>query len=400
METIESGPAVVIAGAGVAGLTAALCLARIGWRPVVVERAGDLRQGGYIMGLSGPGYDAAGQLGILSKLQALSRDIDENVYFDRHGKELLRLRYREFLGDLPYLVLRRTDLIAVLADLLPDTVQLRLGTTVDKAEDLGDRVRVALSDGDVLEADLLIGADGVRSQMRRRVFGEDERFFSPLGYRFGVYDVTDDLHLGYDFLSYVGPGHLAEYYSLPGNRLAAMQVWRSRQSGPIPPEDRWDVLSEAAAGAHPEVRAVIDRAKGQARPIVDDLILVDMPAWHTGRIALLGDAAHCLTLVSGQGAGLAMASALVLAEEVRARPLAEALISHDRRLRPAVDRLQARSRKLAAWFIPATPMAFRIRNIVLRYMPRRLLARFFRNNVKSEIEAAGDPNLGLGARLP
>ncbi len=113
-----------------------------------------------------------------------------------------------------------------------------------------------------------------------------------------------------------------------------------------------------------------------------------MPAWSKGRVLLLGDSAHCLTLISGQGAGMAMTSACLLGEELASGDIDAALVRHEKKLRPAIERLQTRSRKMANWFIPATPFAFHTRNTIMRLMPRRLLGRYFLRAVRSEILAA------------
>jgi 2-polyprenyl-6-methoxyphenol hydroxylase-like FAD-dependent oxidoreductase len=376
----------LIIGAGVAGLSAAWWLNRAGWHTLVVERAPHLRDAGYMMGLSGPGLETARQMGLVPRLQSVAREIDENVYRDRHNREILRLRYREFLGDLPYLALRRTDLVQALHEAVRETAGIRLATTVAALDDQGAQVVGELSDGTTVEADLVIAADGFRSQHRQSLLGADEDFLKPLGYRFAAYDLDDTLHLGTDFLSFAEPGRLSEYYTLADGRLAALHVWRSAEVGLIPPAERPSVLRQAFAGSHDDVLAMIDLA-ASGPLLVDDLTLVDMPAWSRGRQLLLGDAAHCLTLVSGQGAGIAMASAHILAQELERAPVEAALAAHERRLRPAVARLQDRSRKMAAWFIPDGALSFRLRNLILRHMPRKMLGRYFVNAIRSEIVA-------------
>lgn len=378
-------PLALIVGAGIAGLSAAWWLQRGGWRIVIVERAMSLREGGYMLGLSGPGYDTAARMGLLPSLQDRSYEIHENVYRDRRGRELMRLRYRDFLEGLPYLAIRRTDLVNVLRDALNREIDLRLGVTVASMAETTAGVNATLSDGSTVEADLLIGADGFRSTVRRELFGPDGPHLEPLGYRFAVYDIEDTLNLEADFLSYAEPGHLAEYYALHGGRLAAMHVWRDADPAPVPPSERWAILEQVAARSHPRVQEFLKSAQAGPPPMIDSLTLVNLPQWSSGRVVLLGDAAHCLTLVSGQGAGMAMTSAEMLAQELGKATLADALAAHDRRLRPALARLQQRSRRMASIFIPQSAFAFHTRNFVLRHMPRAWLGRYFVNAVRSEI---------------
>ena len=381
-----SRPFAVIIGAGVAGMSAAWWLGKSGWRSLVIERAKDLRDGGYMLGLSGPGYETAGRMGVTSSLEESSYDINENVYRDRNGRELLRLRYRDFLKDLPYLAIRRNDLIRVLREALDENTELKFGTDLREIVPDGDQAVVSLSDGGVIKADLVIGADGFRSATRRMVFGESDDHFEHLGYRFAVFDIDDNVKLESDFLSFAEPGHLAEYYALKGGRLAAMHVWRD-PGATAPPlsDDRWPMLERVSATSHPMVRQFLkDGAKGDP-PTIDSLTMVNLPTWSKGRFVLLGDSAHCLTLVSGQGAGMAMASAEVLAQELAGRTVPEALAGHERRLRPAITRLQQRSRRMAAIFIPESRLAFHTRNFTLRHMPRSWLGRYFANSIRSEI---------------
>ncbi|MDQ8699228.1 FAD-dependent oxidoreductase [Hyphomicrobium sp. LHD-15] len=380
----------LIVGAGVAGLAAAWWLKKVGWSAVVIERAPDLRTAGHMLGLSGPGLEVAKRMGIEPQLQAKACVINENIYRDRKGRELLRMKYREFLKELPYIALRRTDLVQALHDALPPDVDIRFGATAEKIVDHGDRVSVQLADGTELTGDLLIGADGLRSWVRREVFGSDERFFKELGYRFATYDLEDTLNLGIDFLSYTEPGHIVEYYTLRDGRIAALHAWVTSETGIVPDEARWAAIRRAARTAHPQVHEIVDAAQRGPLPLIDNLTLVDMPSWSEGRVVLLGDAAHCLTLISGQGAGMSIASAAMLAEELGSKPIDEALRRHDERLRPAIVKLQERSRKMGALFVPASSLSFHLRNFALRHMPRAWLGQYFINAIRSEILATAD----------
>jgi len=380
-----TSPLAVIAGAGIAGLASAYWLNRIGWRAVIVERAESLRGNGYMMGLSGPGYETAGRMGLHDRLAELSYDINENLYYDSRGRELLRLRYRDFLQNLPYLAVRRTDLVQVIHDELSEGTDLRFGETVTGWQESENGIDVKLAGGGALRADLLIGADGFRSSIRPLLFEAESNHLEELGYYFAVYDIEDRLALDTDFLSYTEPGHLAEYYALAGGRLAAMHVWRDKRRHLDRRTDRWGLLEEVSQASHPRVRELLALARKGEPPVIDSLTMVTLPEWSKGRVLLLGDSAHCLTLVSGQGAGMALASAELLSRELATQPdLAQALAAHEQKLRPTIEKLQRRSRRMASVFIPESSFAFHMRNTLLRHMPKSWLGRYFSNAIKSE----------------
>ncbi|MCZ8410705.1 FAD-dependent monooxygenase [Achromobacter dolens] len=379
---------VIIAGAGIAGLACAWWLTRHGWRAVIAERAAHLRDGGYMMGLSGPGLLTARRMDLVPALRAVEREIGENIYRDRRGREVMRIRYRELLKDLDWITLRRTDLVQVLHEAVRDHAEIRLATTVAHcAQDLGG-VDITLSDGSQLRAALLIGADGVRSALRAQVFGADDPPLSTLGYRYAAYDTEDDTGMARDFVSYAAPGHQVEYHGLGGGRKAALHVWRSHEHGWVEAPQRLGLLRELSRGTHAEVGRQLAMLAQDTPIVMDDLALVEVPCWHRGRILLAGDAAHSLSLISGQGAGMALAGAYVLAQELGRLPLEEALAAHERRLRPVINSLQQRSRKLAPVYVPTSAFAFGLRNAALRLLPRLILKRYFLSGLKSEMEAA------------
>lgn len=378
----------LIVGGGVAGLASAYWLNQIGWHTIVLERADDLRASGYMLGLSGPGYDVARKMGILPQLVAGSRPVNENVYRNRRGQEILRLRYRDFLDGMEWVTLSRTTLVEALHGALGPETEIRFGLTVTGATKNGDGVEATLSDGSSLTCDLLIGADGVHSAVRALFFGPEESFAEHLGYRFAAFQVDNSLGLGEDFLSYVEPGRVVEFYTLGDHRLATLYAWRTAETAPVPAAERRDALRKAYDGGHPDVLRILDTLPEGAGMAFDDLTLIDMPSWRKGRIVLLADAAHCLTLISGQGAGMALTTAYLLAEELKQGDIDAALDRHAARLRPTITSLQVRSRKMAAWFIPSSGWGFACRNFLMRMLPKRLLNRYFQKAIRSEVMLA------------
>jgi 2-polyprenyl-6-methoxyphenol hydroxylase-like FAD-dependent oxidoreductase len=380
----------IIVGAGVAGLSAAWWLGKAGWRSIVVERAQSLRDGGHMMSLSGPGHETARRMDLLDLLTPAAHPGGESIYFDRRGRELLRFRHRELMRDFPYLVIRRGDVVNAIVQRMPPGCEIRLASEVAAVAPEHDRVAVTLSNGSNIEADLLIAADGVNSRMRRAHFAPDADVMTPLGYRFASYEIPDIITPKADFFSYAHPGRISEFYQLSEGRFAALHVWiqdpQPNQAEIAP----FDELTQVFADDHPDVRAIIAAGARENRPpLIDDMMLVEAPAWSKGRIVLIGDAAHCITLISGQGAGMAMTGAAVLAGEIAARDdLPQALAAYEGRMRGTVGRLQERSRNIARWFVPRSKLAFHWRNTVLRAMPRALLRRYFRRSFESEILAS------------
>ncbi|BEU98626.1 FAD-dependent monooxygenase (plasmid) [Acidovorax sp. DW039] len=400
IDSSPHAPHALIVGAGIAGLAAAWWLTHIGWSIRVLERAHHLRDGGHMMGISGPGLGTIRRMGLVDALRAAAYpDMGTHTYRDRRGRDLLSVDYRKLLKEMDWITLRRTELVRILREAVGERARIDFGITVESiAEAIGDDPLTAtLTDGSTCTADLLIAADGVHSSLRTRTIATDAECLRPLGYRYAAYDLPAHWDLAESFLSYAEPGLQSEYYHLQNDRIAALHVWRSSAHGMVPAPERRPLLAQVTARSHPVVQNGLAAVEPGAEVVIDDLALVELPAWHKGRVLLLGDAAHSLSLISGQGAGMALASASVLAEELErhagashpptAQHLATALAAHDRRLRPTVERLQQRSRKIAPAFVPATPVTFFLRNLALRALPQQLMRRIFISGLKSEAEA-------------
>lgn len=382
----DAKPRALIVGAGIAGLSAAWWLDKAGWTSTLIEQAPAIRDGGYIVGLSGSCINTIEQMGLREQLEAISYRFDENIIKDPRGRELLRLRYEDVHGKLGNHAVCRDDITRALYEALPESATVRFSETLDAAVDEGDKVRATLTSGETIEADLLIGADGIRSSVRD-MFWKDDDCLEDLGYSYAVYDVQQKDPEA-QCVSFNSPGHLDVLYSLRGNRLAALHIWRDDHAQIPARTARFDVLRKITSGGAQLVTQVIDAAqRAGASPLIDSLTMVNLRRWSKGRVLLLGDAAHCLTLMSGQGAGMAIASAEVLGTELLVcRDVAQALGNHERKLRPAIESLQLRSRKMAAMYIPKNRFWYWLRNVMVRIMPHSWIVSYHVSGARAETE--------------
>ena len=175
---------------------------------------------------------------------------------------------------------------------------------------------MTFNDGTSESFDLLIGADGVHSATRALVFGADEQFSHDLGYTIACYPLADRYGIGSTWKMYVEPGRLAATYcTRQAGSLLTFFMFQSAGCKQLPPrEQRLAHVREVFAGMGWITRQLVADAPPSTPVFMDALVQIQMPTWHHGRVALVGDACGCPTLLLGQGASLAMAGAYLLAE--------------------------------------------------------------------------------------
>ncbi len=364
---------VLIVGAGITGLTLALCLRRGGHETWIVEQAPELRDAGYMIDFFGSGYDAAERMGLLDDLAGIHYQIPRVAFMAADGRERFSIAYpklRRRLFDDRHFNFMRGELERVLYARFEDDVPVRFGTTVEQLAADGERVGVQLSDGSRQTFDLVAGADGVHSEVRRLAFGAPERFERFLGYHTAAAILDEPLaDAPADAFSILTePRRQVGIYPIRGGRMASFFVHRA--------DRRLEDRSSAAArrelhDTYGNLNWLVPdllRRCGRAPEIyLDEVSQVELPAWSRGRVVLVGDACQCVSLLAGQGASMAMAGAYVLAEELAGEGgVGAALARYERRLRPGIERKQRAGRGLARWFVPDNAWRLAIRDLVLR----------------------------------
>jgi 2-polyprenyl-6-methoxyphenol hydroxylase-like FAD-dependent oxidoreductase len=219
----------------------------------------------------------------------------------------------------------------------------------------------------------VIGADGLHSNVRRLAFADGE-LPKYLGYYTAAFTVPDYAHREKDvYIGYSSPGRQVARYSLRDGRSTFFFMFARDTPLDLPHGDRDAqrmVLAEQFAGAGWECDEILHAMHRADDLYFDAVAQVRIPTWSHGRVALVGDAAYCPSLLAGEGTGLAMAGAYVLASALHsdAPDYASAFQVYERTLRPLIDRKQRAAERLARWFAPRTRFGIWIRNALTSSM--------------------------------
>ncbi len=361
---------VVVCGAGIAGLATAERMSSLGAEVVLLERAPGPRQQGYLIDFFGAGYDAAEAIGVLPAIRDVGYNFDEASLVDEQGRRRAAVSYvkidRALRGRLCSVM--RPDLEKVLRDNLPDDVELRYGAALTGITDRDNGVTVTLEGGDTLDADLLVGADGIHSTVRALVFGEETRYLRYLGFHTAAFTFDasaigeatgDDVALTDTIDRQIG------CYALRNGKVAVFAAHRApdRQL----PEDTRAAIRATYADMGWLVPEVLRRCPPPEEIYYDEVAQIVMPRWSNNRVVLIGDACSAVSLLAGQGASLAVGAAYVLAEQLRRTSSVDrALEFYERLWRPEVEDRQKAGREAANRFLPSSPFQLWARRTALR----------------------------------
>jgi 2-polyprenyl-6-methoxyphenol hydroxylase-like FAD-dependent oxidoreductase len=291
-------------------------------------------------------------------------------------------RMRRALDD-KYVYLRRGDLERILAERARAVgIDVRYGNSLAALTDRGDKIEARFAGGGEETFDLVVGADGVHSRVRELVFGPQAQFARFIGLYVGAFHLSrGKLPIAREVKLYEEADRMMFLYPLSGERLDSTFVFR-HGAMEVPKAERFDFLRESYRGCGWIAEDVI-AAHQEGEPVFfDDVTQIVMPQWHKGRVALIGDACGCLTLLAGQGSHMAMAGAYVLAQELARQPdHAAAFAAYQAFLKPAVDKRQRDAARFAGLFVPKRTSRPWLRRLTLRLIFSRavlpLVLKFF-----------------------
>jgi 2-polyprenyl-6-methoxyphenol hydroxylase-like FAD-dependent oxidoreductase len=363
---------VLISGASVAGPALAWWLARRGFRPVIVERSGHLRGGGYAVDFRGAvQLRVLEEMGLLERVRARQTHLRSLGYVDDRGQPVASMPPVFFAGDVEVL---RGDLAEILFEATRDDTEYLLGDSVASLDQDQDGVNVTFTRAAPRTFDLVIGADGVHSNIRRLAFGPEDRFARDLGLYVSIFTTPNFADLDRAGLLYSVPGKTAGLFATghPGQAIAQLYftdpglVYDPRATV----EQQRDIVTRQFAGLGWHVPRLLAEMPAAADFYFDTTSQIRMDTWSNGRVALIGDAGYAAG-PGGNGTGNAVVAAYILAGELAAAPgdHAAAFARYEQRLRGYVAGGQKQAAGSGAFLAPPTWKKIRQRNRFYKVMP-------------------------------
>ena len=375
-------PTVLISGAGIAGPSLAFWLTRNGYRVVVVEIAPGIRPGGQTVDLRGAGGDVVERMGLIDQMRDRALDQRGAAWVRSDGSRRAEMPVTAFDGNglVSRLEILRGDLVDVLYQATKDSAEYRFSTRISELKQDDDGLDVTLADATRRQADLVVGADGPHSAVRRLIFGPEEQFVKPLGGYNAWFSAPDSVGTDGWYLLYQAPGGLNASMR-PSHDPAIVKAGLAFQSEQIT-YDRRDldeqrqILVERFAGAGWECDALLAAAQEADDFYFDSFAQVHMPDWSSGRVTLVGDAGYCASPLSGMGTSLALVGAYILAGELGPAAVGlgsdrvqSALARYGTAMRPYVDKCQDLPNTLDR-FAPTSASDIAINAQVMKWMQR------------------------------
>ncbi len=365
---------ILISGAGIAGTCLAYWLHRHGFEPTIVERAPRLRTGGYVIDFWGAGFEVADRMGLVPRVLESGYKIEELRQVDRRGRRVGGFPVDVFarMTNGRYTSLPRGALASCLYETLDDGVETMFGDQVVGIDDAGSALTVRFQRSPARAFDLVIGADGLHSQTRRLVFGEEAQFERFLGLKVAAFEAG-----GYrprDELVYVvhrEVGQQVGRFSMRGDRT--LFLFAFADDDPALPADldgQKTLLRDKYAHCGWECPRILDALERADGLYMDRVSQIQMQRWAAGRVALVGDAAFCVSFLAGQGSALALVAAYVLAGELkRAGGDHEvAFTRYQERLRAFIAGKQRAAVKFTSFFAPRSRLGLFLGNQITRLM--------------------------------
>ena len=308
--------AVLISGAGVAGATLAALLGRAGYRVTVVERDQGTRSSGNPVDVRKGAYQVAEQLGVMSRLQDAATKVRELIFVDDAGRRVASLRTRQSDREVE---LPRADLSAILVEAGRGVAEFLFDELITELHPDAGGVDVIFDHSAPRRFDLVVGADGLHSGVRRLAFGSEADFAEHLG----IYIATATLGIPMErddtVIMYNEPGKAVALHPGRGSAGAAFMFRSRARIDHRDPEAARLLLKQTYRNVGWRTQELLSAYLAAEDVYFDSVSRIRMSSWSRGRVTLLGDAASCVSLF-GDGSSSAMEGAATLATSLSSSP--------------------------------------------------------------------------------
>ncbi|MEH6951838.1 FAD-binding domain [Nitrobacter sp. NHB1] len=363
---------VLISGAGIAGPTLGFWLKAAGFEPTLIERAPALRSGGYVIDFWGLGLDISERMGMVTEINRVGYNVREMRIVNDRGRRAAGFG-TELVTELAggrYVTLPRSELSRLLFEKIKASAEVIFDDEIVGLNEQPDCVGVQLKHSGERQFDLVIGADGLHSTVRKLAFGPMQQFEKDLGYIVAAFEVRSYRPRDEDvYLMYGQPGRMVGRFTLRDDCTLFLFVFSANDDSlPSTLDQQKNTLHRTYAACGWECPSILKELDRTTELYFDRVSQIRMSNWSKGRIALIGDAAFCVSLLAGQGSALAMISAYVLAGELAQAGgrYQQAFDKYEARLRQFIEMKQRGAERFAGALAPKTRWGLCFRNQVIR----------------------------------
>lgn len=366
---------VLMSGASIAGPSLAYWLHRCGFRPTVVEKASTVRPGGYPIDLRGIAVEVIDRMGLLSSVRAAHVATRQATCVDSRGRRVAQMDLAKLSGNGYDVELPRGKLASLLYDAAKGAVEYLFDDSISSLEQTEDGVQVTFRSGAQRTFGLVVGADGLNSNVRCLSFGAEAQFHRYLGYYFVGFSVDNGFGLDSEIVMHNRPGRMAALYAVRNQRRPnALLVFavKERIDRRLSAPEQFELVERAFAGDGWEVPRLLAAMRTADDLFFDSVSQIRMSSWTKGRVALVGDAGYAPSFLSGQGSSLAVVGAYQLAAALAAADGDHrvAFPAYERSMRHFVEQNQQLALKASGAMIPKTTVGLWLRNKMLAIVPR------------------------------
>ncbi|MBL7479219.1 FAD-dependent monooxygenase [Legionella bononiensis] len=312
---------ILISGASIAGPALAYWLQRYGFTVTVIEQSPQLRTGGYKVDTRGTCIDVLKSMGIYEQVKKFHVHTKSAIFVDDEGNTVMEMPATELgMREKEDIELLRGDLSNLLYEASRDNCDYIFGDSIKSISQTGDEIEVQLVHGQPRTFDLLVGADGIHSNVRSLIFGDEQNFLYDLGhYYYGIYSVENYLNFANEEVFY-SKNNKQINLSFTNKHDAFKVIYLFQDTQLMfnyrDVEQHKETLIKQYQNGKWETPALLKAMDSASDFYFDAVRQVRMQSWSKGRVVLVGDAAYSPALTSGQGSSIAIVGAYVLAGEL------------------------------------------------------------------------------------